>query len=105
MDQYQRDNHMRVMIELFVRNVVIETRQEIEEDELPINRLKSCIKNGLYAIVITILHSNSFSKLELMEAYDLALKYIGSDAVTKVMLDAIKNELQILSNNNEYILK
>ena len=96
-----QDNHIN---EQNVKNL----RQEIEEDESPINRLKRCILNGLYAIVITILHSNSFSKIELKDAFNLALNAFDngrSIAVTNIICDAILDELHILDNNNEYTLK
>jgi hypothetical protein len=89
------------MDELYVRNL----RREIEEDELPINRLKRCIINGLYAIVITILHSNSFSKIELLDAFNLALDNSRHTSVTDIICDAILDELNILDNNNECVLK
>lgn len=101
--------HMQLMNELNVRNLIMTTRQEIEEEELPFNRLKRCIQNGLHTIVITILHSNAFSKDELYDALNIVAfhnqKNPRSLAVNKIMYNAILDEIHILDNNNECVLK
>lgn len=95
----------RLLSELDTRNFITQVRKEIEEDQMPINRLKMCIDYTNTKASLNILNNEWLSTNELCEA--LAYLEVIERAKPRSKLEniVIRETIHQKLNSSEYILK
>lgn len=116
-EEYEEDNqdkeikeqikktYDRLLNELDTRNFITQVRKEIEEDQMPINRLKMYIDYTNTKASLNILNNEWLSTDELSEA--LAYLEVIERAKPRTTLEniVIREAIHQKLNSNEYILK
>lgn len=98
-------NYEQLLNELNNRNFIMQVRKEIEEDNMPINRLKQCIRYKNYNTSLEILNNETLSTNELYEllAY---LEFIDKSTPNSNFQNIIIREtIHQKINTLEYVLK
>lgn len=100
-----KKTYNKLLSELDTRNFITQVRKEIEEDQMPINRLKMCIDYTNTKASLNILNNEWLSTDELSEA--LAYLEVIETAKPRSKLEniVIRETIHQKLNSSEYILK